>query len=880
MSGGRVRRATPEDVERIQELFNSQYDDVKRETFIEFYKNDATRCAELIESAVLPVVYETEEGLSAFAAFDDHPAQIAGMSVKQYSNYWEDWFRPTYDEHSANDMNSLWNVFFVAKDGDGQRALEEIVHMTFATMSYLQSLFLYVKGGIHDHDLSTFVEPYRSCKFKELSIARDNVQSMWVTPGWRVLACRRADVITPLFIRRARVEDHDDLVAVFNAQSEVTTDVYGEYFLAELIEAQNKENQAIVAEVDGRAVGLLCLTSDVDVNVLAQCFELGPYDQLLKPACMDKIRQQGDNPPPAELGDYFQVALRHLGSVDELFADIPTEENGEFHAVELHGHLQTIEFSATEVLGGEEGPELNLAEFLFAVLWQIHWREPMPDHRSTLPPKQCADALRAVMDLTVQERKRVCQKLESRWIDVTKCFRVVAEVTRKLQEESGDEPSVAEPAAWLPLLEALLEPPPIPVEELAALEDAMEEKKRQMSPEEVEATDWSIPRDPPVLLEEDIVPLLLSIHWWGKQPVVEPMGTVDLEGLKSAVDMVLAADDELLWANRSSSPMWLASLPQHAKDVFCINLFCLEQQYQMQAVDFLLPAFSLYPDKDLCVITQPHTSPPTPLLSHCTIIEPKATNTFGHVLYLVHRSTLLSPPVLRIPVAEDFTDIHALCAGIDEDKAKEVCTYTKDILDQFDDLRRLQRDGAVFVATMDEQIVGIIALHLLEDSVVETLRCAYHLDDYVVTEHHVDTGHCTLKHWVLNPLFLKFSRMLMQSALRLCGRSVMYVEADLESAVPPVFQEFLQVSPRRQPCLKKVKRKPPAVASFANIEKEKPTEEMLLQKERAKVMTDGAQRGMSLSLVAKKLLSEAKTPVNARIVVVGASDTGLSFLES
>lgn len=52
--------------------------------------------------------------------------------------------------------------------------------------SYLQSLFLYVKGGIHDHDLSTFVEPYRSCKFKELSIARDNVQSMWVTPGWRV----------------------------------------------------------------------------------------------------------------------------------------------------------------------------------------------------------------------------------------------------------------------------------------------------------------------------------------------------------------------------------------------------------------------------------------------------------------------------------------------------------------------------------------------------------------------------------------------------------------------------------------------------------------------------------------------------------------------
>ena len=27
----------------------------------------------------------------------------------------------------------------------------------------------------------------------------------------------------------------------------------------------------------------MCLTSDVDINVLAQCFELDPYDQLLKP---------------------------------------------------------------------------------------------------------------------------------------------------------------------------------------------------------------------------------------------------------------------------------------------------------------------------------------------------------------------------------------------------------------------------------------------------------------------------------------------------------------------------------------------------------------------------------------------------------------------
>lgn len=37
-----------------------------------------------------------------------------------------------------------------------------------------------------------------------------------------------------------------------------------------------------MAEVDGEARGLCCLTTDVDVNVLAQCFDLFPYDNLLK----------------------------------------------------------------------------------------------------------------------------------------------------------------------------------------------------------------------------------------------------------------------------------------------------------------------------------------------------------------------------------------------------------------------------------------------------------------------------------------------------------------------------------------------------------------------------------------------------------------------
>ena len=73
-------------------------------------------------------------------------------------------------------------------------------------------------------------------------------------------------------IRTAKQEDHDDLADIFNNQSETVTEAYGEYFLAELIAAQNDKNRALVAQVRDKAVGLMGLTDEVDTGLLHQCF--------------------------------------------------------------------------------------------------------------------------------------------------------------------------------------------------------------------------------------------------------------------------------------------------------------------------------------------------------------------------------------------------------------------------------------------------------------------------------------------------------------------------------------------------------------------------------------------------------------------------------
>jgi hypothetical protein len=93
-----------------------------------------------------------------------------------------------------------------------------------------------------------------------------------------------------LEIREALEQDHDDLVDVCNKQSELNTNYYGEFFIAELIANQTSQKKAIVAQVGKKAIGLMSLTSDIDYNILAKNFELETFDNLFTYEFMDAIK--------------------------------------------------------------------------------------------------------------------------------------------------------------------------------------------------------------------------------------------------------------------------------------------------------------------------------------------------------------------------------------------------------------------------------------------------------------------------------------------------------------------------------------------------------------------------------------------------------------
>lgn len=146
-------------------------------------------------------------------------------------------------------------------------------------------------GDADEEDIKHCFDPL-SIFFEQLAIKdREHMAAVrGIHKDSEVFFSSRTEVIPFIEVRPAKQEDHDDLADVFNSQSETVTESYGEYFIAELIASQDEHNKALVAQVKDKAVGMMCLTREVDLKLLNKCFEIETYDCLLKPEYIDAIR--------------------------------------------------------------------------------------------------------------------------------------------------------------------------------------------------------------------------------------------------------------------------------------------------------------------------------------------------------------------------------------------------------------------------------------------------------------------------------------------------------------------------------------------------------------------------------------------------------------
>ncbi|XP_013928301.1 PREDICTED: cilia- and flagella-associated protein 61 isoform X1 [Thamnophis sirtalis] len=298
-------------------------------------------------------------------------------------------------------------------------------------------------------------------------------------------------------------------------------------------------------------------------------------------------------------------------------------------------------------------------------------------------------------------------------------------------------------------------------------------------------------------------------------------------------------------------------------NAICIQLFCIDEQHETRSLDFLHFVFQLFPDKDFCIITVPHMVPEFHLIQSFVRIIPFINSTLDQELYVFHRSGLLKSFHVRAAKSTDVFAIKRLIQTLELNEA---------ILDDLNNYLSARRDPdgtpvQAFVAEVLNQIVGISVIRNEMD--IEYIRSHYNIEDFIYFSHYQQEEHGHLYHFSLNPIFHHYAKHFMKEILRLAHKSCLYypiysqpVEGKYQNpcahSLTSALHYMVPVRPRRQIVY--------------------PLEMLGINAPSKQVSKD--QLKYALYHFNRKLSLEPKISVNCRIVVVGASNVGISFLET
>jgi hypothetical protein len=182
-----------------------------------------------------------------------------------------------------------------------------------------------------------------------------------------------------------------------------------------------------------------------------------------------------------------------------------------------------------------------------------------------------------------------------------------------------------------------------------------------------------------------------------------------------------------------------------------------------------------------------------------------------------------------------------------------------------------------FVAKVQDQVIG--AFVISKDVNLEYYISHFHVQDQILVAEQDRKSHTRLIHSCVNPIFEKSTRFMLKELLRLTQKTCLYFEVATATIIPAVFHNLVHVRSRRFPKL--LDRK-------WDHERFVSEDALIRQADMTRNKVDGCMRdpldeveaSFALCFTTRRLLSEAKIVKNARIVVVGASDTSISFIEA
>ncbi|XP_063829021.1 cilia- and flagella-associated protein 61-like [Ostrinia nubilalis] len=291
-------------------------------------------------------------------------------------------------------------------------------------------------------------------------------------------------------------------------------------------------------------------------------------------------------------------------------------------------------------------------------------------------------------------------------------------------------------------------------------------------------------------------------------------------------------------------------------NAFIIELFGFyEDIHDRHAFDLLEAAFEIMKNYDYCLIRVPCKDKTFPLLQHFCYVPTRPKICSKYALYVAHRSSVLGK--LRVRPAE-VVDVPQISQMLQNLEGKEtIWTIENSILSN--------DNHSAFVFLSGFAIVGVGILESPEQ--IDFIRVKFNLDLYHNHKYHfrgqgTSAGFTTLKTVIAYPAFEVHYRYFAREMMRMTGtNSMLWLTAyrnkwvghkanSLVSAMIPLIPRKSEIDCVEIPELKKISNLAQKITAFTTW------------------------------FLGKNMTTIPKVDINVRILVVGASRTTMSFLDT
>ncbi|KAJ8719515.1 hypothetical protein PYW08_011690 [Mythimna loreyi] len=262
---GAVRMANVEDAPHVLELL---CDSISK-TFRVTCTYDITL---LIENSVLSICQlDTRKEIVGFLAARDYPKL---PSVHPCA--WEEYVWTKYKENEMNARNTLFLHLLCWNPNFGRELVDNMLRTIFMHDAYIYHIAM-IKTVVQIQSLipgqSRSEASFRRVTVSERGLSADRMPVLCVAD--------RSEVCPRLRIRRAVEEDNDDLVPILEQHSERLRELYGEFYISEMIARHpESENVLLVCEHKELAVGVMCLGANINYEALEEAYVLLPFGGL------------------------------------------------------------------------------------------------------------------------------------------------------------------------------------------------------------------------------------------------------------------------------------------------------------------------------------------------------------------------------------------------------------------------------------------------------------------------------------------------------------------------------------------------------------------------------------------------------------------------